>query len=346
MMKGLCYTKFGSPEDVLECRDDLSVPSKVGPYQLLIQVHASSINPIDWKLMGGLLNIIPHCILHHKPSLEAPAQTGMDLSGKVLQIGAKVTKFEVGDDIYGMKNWPGAMAEQVLLEESHAAYKPTSLSHVQAAALPLAALTSYQGLFHYGQLQAGQKILILGGSGGTGSLAIEMARDAGAEVIATTCSGHNSAFVKSLGATLVIDYHTTDFAQVLAGQDYDLVYDCVGGRSYWDGAIKVLKKEGIFVTLIGDEAEHVMTVSSLWAKSQQLVSRKLGGLFGWNPTYHLILTNPSGADLTAIGKLVETKKLHVTVDTEYELKDFQTAFAKSVQLHTKGKLVLKLKEDK
>jgi alcohol dehydrogenase len=201
---------------------------------LLVQIHAASINPVDFKIRDGKL----------KPVLRyrLPIILGSDLSGVVVEVGAGVRGFKPGDEVYARadKDRIGTFAEYIAIREESVAPKPRSLGMEEAASIPLVALTAWQSFVDRAALQPGQKVLIHAGSGGVGTIAIQLARHLGA-FVATTTSTSNVEWVKTLGADLVIDYKTQDFAALL--KDYDLVLDTVGGKTLED-SLRVLKPGG------------------------------------------------------------------------------------------------------
>ena len=234
-MKALQLLNYGQALVVEEAAKPVPTADEV-----LVEVSAVSVNPFDYKLAGGVYEqYIP---------LSLPATLGGDVSGVVVEVGQDAKGFEVGQEVYGLANaagGQGSFAEFVSVNAEKLSAKPSSIDFSIAAALPLAAVSAYQALADHINLQPGQKILIHGGSGGIGSLAIQIAKDLGA-YIATTVSSDNIDYVKSLGADEVIDYKTQKFEEVI--KDFDAVFDTVGGdtlaKSY-----SVLKKGGILVSM-------------------------------------------------------------------------------------------------
>src|SRR6478609_4941697 len=226
-MKAVLCEQYGGPE-VLQMADDLPMP-RVGPNGVLVQVRATSVNPVDWKLREGLLDAVRPVVF--------PVIWGCDLSGVVAEVGPSVTLFKPGDEVYGFKDgyvaktYRGTYAEYVVAPEKALAKKPKNLSHEEAAAVPLAALTAWQALLNQGRLKAGQRVLIHAGAGGVGVMAIQIAKAFGAYV-AATASTRNQELLRELGADQPIDYTKQDF--VRTDQKFDLVLDGVG-RSVWGG---------------------------------------------------------------------------------------------------------------
>jgi NADPH:quinone reductase-like Zn-dependent oxidoreductase len=223
-MKALRISGYGG-RDALEIVD---VPRPdPGPGDVLVEVHAASVNPIDWKIREGYMKSFV--------DIPMPHVMGRDVSGVVFAVGDGVESLSAGDAVYGSATATrdGTHAEYVAIPATMLARKPKRIDHVEAASLPISALSAYAGLVTHGNLAAGEKVLIHAGAGGVGVIAIQLAKHIGATV-ATTASASNAEYVRELGADIAIDYRTTDFAQ--APGDYDLVFDTMGGeihlRSY------------------------------------------------------------------------------------------------------------------
>ncbi|CAJ0857605.1 Quinone oxidoreductase 1 [Ralstonia mannitolilytica] len=234
-MKAIQVAAYGSPDKLTLAELDDPVP---GDNEVLIDVAAASVNPIDWKIVSGAMKaFIP---------LPLPFTPGVDAAGTVIAVGRNVTALKCGDEVMGFIGIVGAYAMRVVVEASRLARKPASLDFTSAAAIPAASLTAWQALHEHGALRAGQSVLIHGAAGGVGSAAVQLARLAGAYVIGTA-SGANGDYVKSLGATEFIDYRADDFAKRVAG--VDLVLDLIGGETQaksWS----VLKPGGTLVSTV------------------------------------------------------------------------------------------------
>ena len=217
-MRALMLTRYGGPE-ATELRNDVPTPS-AGAKEVLVQVHAAGLNPVDFKIREGKLKVIRRFPL--------PAVMGNEIAGVVESVGRGVTRFSVGDRVYARldKDNMGGLAEQAVVHEDHLAKMPASLSFESAAAVPLAALTALQALRDELRLQKGQRVFISGGAGGVGTFAIQIAKHFGATV-ATTASPRGEALVRRLGADMVIDYTRERFEEVL--HDYDAAFDLLGG---------------------------------------------------------------------------------------------------------------------
>ena len=234
-MLAAVYETHGAPGEVVRVKS-VKKPSITKDNQVLVEVYAAGMNPVNFKLVEGRLGLA-------SPSL--PEIDGLDIAGKVVQVGKNCQRIKVGDEIWGKVPIPhsgctGSFAEYSILNENNVIIKPDEISFQEAAGLGVVALTGYQALVQVGKLHNEQKILILGGSGGTGSFAIQLAKHVCGAFVATTCSSRNIEFVKELGADKIINYREENWAEILQGENYDFIYDCVGGESHWEDAQKVL----------------------------------------------------------------------------------------------------------
>ena len=242
-MKAVEIKRAGGPA-VMELVD-VPVPA-VGDGQVLIEVKAASINPFDWKVRNGLFG----------DKLSLPFRLGTDLAGVVTAVGTSVTEFKIGDEVFGqalvLNGGSGAFAEQAVTKPSTLAIKPRSVNFAEAAALPLAGVSALQALTEHLQLQAGQKILITGGAGGIGSMAIALAKSIGAMVAVTVSSAEDAAYATARGADVVVN--VTDQSLVALVHDYDAVFDTVGGEACKE-AFRCLKPGGTIVSMLGKDDE-------------------------------------------------------------------------------------------
>lgn len=278
--------------------------------EVLIRVVAASVNPVDWKIRAGYLKeMIPY---------EMPLILGWDVSGIVESVGSGVTRFKEGDAVYSRPDIKrnGTYAEYVVVREAELAFKPNTISHTEAAALPLAGITAWEVLITTANLTTGQKVLIHAGSGGVGSLAIQLAKSRGAYVIATT-SGKNRALVKSLGADEVIDYQTQKFAEIL--HDVDVVFDTLGD-DIQELSWLVLKRGGILVSVVSPPSED---------KARELGVRSA-----------FVFIEPSAVILEQLAKLVDEGKVRPIIGAEFALKDVAKAHALSETHRSVGKIIL------
>ena len=249
-MKAAYINRYGNINDVQ--LDEQSKPV-LTENDVLIKVHAASINPLDLRVLEGEFKaILP---------VQFPFILGNDFAGTVVQVGANVTQFKIGDEVYAKTDSNGAFSEYTVVQQSSLALKPQNISMELAASLPLVSLTAWQALVEIAKVQAGQKVLIHAGSGGVGSIAIQLAKYLGATV-ATTTSGKNLHWVKALGADIIIDYKTTDFEQEL--KDYDVVLDTQGGKTL-EKSLNVLKRGGRIISISGPpDREFAEAIKANW----------------------------------------------------------------------------------
>src|SRR5881227_3879211 len=308
-MKAVVVHEYGGPE-VLKYEDAPRPEPKDN--EVLVRMIAAGVNSVDAlirsgkyaKFFGTMLPLIP----------------GYDIAGVIEKTGAKVTRLKVGDPIYAYVMWGGGYAECAVATEGEAAAKPKSITFVEAAGVPLAALTAWQALIDAAKLSAGQTVLIHGGSGGVGSFAIQIAKARGAKVIATG-STPNQDLLKQLGADVAVDYTKQKFEDV--AEDVDLVLDSVGGdtlaRSYG-----VVKKGGFIATLVADVDQTELDKRGIHGES--------------------ISVKPNSQELAEIGKLIDAKKVRVIVSQTFPLADAVKAQEQAATGHTRGKIVLKVAE--
>ena len=308
-MKAAIVRAYGNKVEVT----DIAPPAMLD-HSLMIEVHATSVNPVDNLIRAGYLKgMLP---------LPLPYTVGNDVSGVVTVVGKDVSGYKVGDAVFARPQsmQSGTFAEFVLVKAVDAAHKPAKLSHEQAASLPLVALTAWQALMTKGHLQSGQKVLIHAGSGGVGSIAIQLAKNVGA-FVATTTSADNVEMVRALGADGVIDYKSQKFEDIV--HDYDLVFDTLGGATR-ERSYAVLKKGGVLVSIIAP-ADTSGTAEKLGVKSEVF--------FMW----------PSGEQLAQIGALAEQGIVKPLIDRTFSLDNAQAAFDYSQSGRAKGKIVVTVK---
>jgi len=272
--------------------EDAALPT-LEPHDILIRVVAAGVNPVDWKIREGYLKEMIQYTM--------PLTLGWDVSGIVEAVGNEASRFKVGDPVFARPDIKrnGTYAEFVAVREDEVAHKPKTVSHVEAGSLPLAGITAWTALFTAANLASGQRVLIHAGSGGVGSLAVQLAKWKGAEVVATT-SGKNRAFVESLGADLVIDYQKEAFASV-AGKT-DVVFDTIGGdvqESSWS----VLKPGGILVSVISPPSEE--RAKSLGVRSA------------------FVFIQPDAAIIRRMAELVDTGQIQFVICQPEDLKQFE-----------------------
>lgn len=330
-MKAAYITRYGKIDDVQI--NEQPKPS-LTENAVLVKVHAASINPLDLRVLEGEFKaILP---------VSFPFILGNDFAGTVVEVGPNVTQFKVGDEVYAKTDLNGAFAEYTVVQQSSLALKPQNISMEQAAALPLVALTSWQALVEIAKVKAGQKVLIHAGSGGVGSIAIQLAKSLGATV-ATTTSDKNSGWVKELGADIIIDYKTTDFEQEL--KDYDVVLDTQGGKTL-EKSLNVLKGGGRLISISGPP-DHAFAeainpnwflkcVIPMLSWSIRHKAKKRG------ITYTFLFMQPNGQQLSKITELVEAGKIKPVVDQTYGFVQIKEALQYVNTGRSKGKVVLNI----
>lgn len=326
-MKALQITKYGDIKDSLTF-NDIEKPS-VRANDILVEVKAASLNPIDYKLVEGhLKDMVP---------LNLPCTIGYDVSGVVLEKGADVSNFEVGDKVYSRipQEQMGTLTEYVAVNSEVVAKKPTNSSFVEAAALPLIGLTAIQALERVG-LKENDRVLIHAGSGGVGSFAIQYAKAKGAYVYTTT-SSKNVAMVKALGADRVIDYKTEDYKTIV--KDLDIVFDTLG-NNYTLEAFEVIKEGGKVTSIVGpldeETAKHMgMTDYKLPEQFSKLINEK-------SATYKLTWMQPNGEQLNTIATMVENGAIKPVVDKVYSFVNSIEACLYLATGRAKGKVIISI----
>ena len=324
-MKAILYTKYGPP-DVLELKEVEKPTPKEN--EVLIRVHAASVNPLDWHYTRGVPLLIRMGAGLRKPK---DTRLGVDFAGQVEAVGRDVKEFQPGDEVYGTRT--GAFAEYVCKLEKTLALKPANLTFEQAAAVPVAACTALQGLRDKGQIQSGQKILINGAAGGVGTFAVQIAKSFGAQVTGV-CSTRNVDMVRSIGADHVIDYTKEDFAR--SGHRYDLILDNAGNRSLSDFR-RVLTANGTLVfngggplsasqgRLLGPLA-HSLRASLLSRFMSQQVAT--------------FLASVTKEDLLVLKELIEAGKVTPVIDRKYPLSETAEAIRYLEDGHARAKVVI------
>ncbi|EJQ46433.1 hypothetical protein IEE_01932 [Bacillus cereus BAG5X1-1] len=332
-MKAMVIDKYGKvPMRMAE----MPTP-EINEYEVLAEIHAASINPIDFKIRDGKVKML----LKYK----MPLILGNDFSGVIVKVGAKVTRFKVGDEIYARprKDKIGTFAEYIVIHEDDIALKPKNLSFEEAASIPLVGLTSYQALHGIMQLQKEQKILIHAGSGGVGTFAIQLAKIMGATVT-TTASEAGTNLVKSLGADEIINYKTEKFEDIL--KNYDAVFDTIGGTTL-EKSFNIIKSGGKIVSVSGmPNARFGKEFGSGFFKTLlfSLASNKLTSLEKkHNAQYSFLFMKPSGNQLRIIANYIESGKIKPVIDRIFPFEDAQKAMEYSESGRAKGKIIVKIK---
>ncbi len=332
-MKAFTFKRYGKSPAL--GFDNIDYPAPAAD-EILVKVYAVGLNPIDNMIPTGIFKPVLH--------FKLPATLGSDLSGVVVAVGSRVTRFTPGDEIFAsiFDKGTGSLAEFALVPESAAAIKPTNLDFVQAAALPMVSLTSWQALTERAGLQPGQKVFIPAGSGGIGSFAIQLAKHLGAQV-ATTTSTDNVGWVSHLGADQVVDYKKQEFENELSG--YDMVLGTVRGDSI-EKSTQILKPGGKIVSLTGplDAAfARARGLNVLLRLVFGLMSRKIMRLTKKRGlSYSFLFVRPDGDQLAQIGKLIEAEQIRPVVDKVFPFAEVKDALAYLAGGHAKGKVVVKI----
>ncbi len=311
-MKSVQINEYGGSE-IIKVNQSSSEPT-VSTGKVLVTIKAAGVNPADWKIREGYFQ--------QMAPLQFPSTLGMDFSGVIKQVGVGVSSsdFKQGDEVYGqagvINGGSGAFAEMALAKIENIAHKPKRLSHNEAAALPLVGVAAWWALKDDIGLSEGQKILIHGGAGGIGSIAIQLAKSLGAYVT-TTVSASDKPFVQKLGADTVIDYKTETFEDLL--QNYDAVFDTVGGESY-KRSFKVLKKGGIIISMLEQPNSELMNQYNVKAIFQ--------------------FTQADRQRLTKLAQWVDQDNIKVNVERTFSLDEAARALDYQKDVHPRGKVVL------
>lgn len=333
-MKALAIRRYKAPMELME----LPRPEP-GPGELLVRVRAAGINPVDYKIRDGAVKVLLH--------FSFPLILGTDLAGDVVAVGPGVTRFRVGDAIYSRLDDDriGAFAEYALVRESAAAQKPARLDYEQAASLPLVALTAWQALIEVARLRAGQKVLVHAGSGGVGTIAIQLAKHLGARV-ATTASARNHALVRSLGADVAIDYQTTRFETVATEQD--VVLDTQGGDTLVR-SFEAVKPGGIVISIGGRPdgkfaRTRGLSLPLVWLLG--LLNRKVARLARQRlARFEFLFMRASGEQLEQVAALVDQGALKPVLDKIYSLDAASEAIAYVETGRAVGKVVIRIADE-
>jgi NADPH:quinone reductase-like Zn-dependent oxidoreductase len=319
-MKAIVHERYGRPE-VLKLRD-VEKPL-IKDDQVLVRVHASSVNPVEWYGVTG-----PY-FARLGNGLRKPKSTavGSDLAGRVEAVGRDVKDLQPGDEVFGTSGY--SWAEYAPAREEKLVLKPANLSFEEAAAVPIAALTALQALRDKGQVQPGQKVLINGASGGVGTFAVQIAKSFGADVTAV-CSTRNLELVRSLGADRVVDYTREDFTK--RGERHELMLDIAGSRSFW--AFRRALTPEATVVLVGGPMKYrglgpLPHLAGTWLKSR-----------GRSQTVTFFLAKITTEDLTVMKELLEAGKVRPVIDRTCQLSEAVEALAYLGEGHARGKVVI------
>lgn len=333
-MKALTFKRYGKSPEI----GFAEVPRPtLQPDELLVEVHAVGLNPID--------NMIPTGMFKPILKFQLPATMGSDLAGEVIEVGSRVTRFKKGDAIFAslFDLGTGSLAEFAVVPERVAALKPDNLDFVEAASIPMVGLTSWQALSERAKVTKGQKVFIPAGAGGIGTFAIQLAKHLGAKVGTTTSTG-NVQLVKSLGADEIIDYRKQQFENEL--RSYDMVLGTLKGDTI-EKSVDILKPGGKIVSLIGplDAAfAGARRLNFIMKFVFGLMSRKIMGLAARrNISYSFLFVRPDGAQLAQIGALLTAGHIRPVIDRVFPFAQAKEALEYLAQGRAKGKVVVQLK---
>jgi NADPH:quinone reductase-like Zn-dependent oxidoreductase len=323
-MKAIVYTQYGPP-DVLQLKEVAKPEPKEN--QVLVKVHAASANALDYRRFEKLSAM--GRFIEERLVKSAGKILGADIAGFVEAVGANIKQFQLGDQVFGVAaGSAGGFAEYASASENHLALKPASLSFEAAAAVPVAGLTALQGLRDKGQIQTGQKVLIIGASGGVGTFAVQIAKALGAEVTAV-CSSRNLDMVRSIGADHVIDYTKEDLTQ--GDQRYDLIF-AVNGNHPLSAYRRALNPRGSYVCAGGAMSQMFQAMLL-----ESLMSKKNGKKMGF-----MGITKYNQKDLAYIKELLETGKVVPVIEKSYPLNEVPSAMRYIVEERARGKLVVQI----
>ncbi|MBJ8105480.1 MULTISPECIES: NADP-dependent oxidoreductase [Bacillus cereus group] len=305
-MKAIIIDQYGSVEKLQERQ----VPNPVIKCnEVLIRIHATSVNPVDWKIRKGELQ--------EKLLFSFPIILGLDVAGVIEEVGEDVDHFKIGDKVFTKPEniGKGSYAEYITVKSDLVAYMPNNISFEEAASIPLAGLTAWQSLVDYALIKENDRVLIHAGAGGVGSFAIQIAKSFGA-FVATTASSKNEEFLKSLGADLIIDYKKDKFEELLS--DYDIVLDTIGGEVQ-EKSFQIIKPSGVLVSIVHEPVHEVQGIKSgfLWLK-------------------------PSGKQLYELSGLIQAEKIKPIISkvVPFNEKGIREAHILSESQHTRGKIVI------
>ena len=310
-MKSIQISKYGG-SDVVDINNDAPIP-RVSTDKVLVEVKASGVNPVDWKIREGYFQqMVP---------LQFPATLGTDFSGVIKELGQNVsTNFNIGDEVYGqaslLSGGSGSFAELALTNIKSIAVKPKTLNHIEASSLPLVGASTWQGLVDNIGLSKNQKILIHGGAGGIGTIAIQLAKHLGAYV-GTTVKSEDKEFVQQLGADEIVDYTTQNFDDIL--HDYDAAFDTVGGETY-KKSFKVLKNNGTIVSMLEQPDSNLMNQYGVKAIFQ--------------------FTETTSERLTKLAQWIDQNNIKVNVEKTFPLAETAKALDYQKDNHPRGKVVI------
>ncbi|WP_136605409.1 NADP-dependent oxidoreductase [Paenibacillus dokdonensis] len=333
-MKAMIIEKYGKNSPLFMTEQPMP---EIGAHDVLVEIHAASLNPIDFKIKEGKVKLLL--------KYNFPLILGNDFSGVVVKVGGMVHAFKPGDEVYGRprKTRMGTLAEYIAIHEEDLSLKPQNLNFEEAASIPLVGLTTYQAFSDILHLQQGQKILIHAGSGGVGTFAIQLAKIMGANV-ATTASEKGYELVQSLGADQIINYRKENFEEILT--EYDAVFDTLGG-AVLEKSFRILKPHGQIVSISGVPNAAFGKEQQLgWLKTAALsiASRKITVLEKqYQARYHYLFMKPSGAQLNILKEYIEDDRIVPVIDKVFPFTDAASALHYLEGGSAKGKVVVRIK---
>lgn len=330
-MRAARIHEYGEPE-VFRI-EEVDEPT-CGPKEALVDVRASSVNPIDYKIRGGGQRSVVW--------LSMPSKLGLDLSGVVTSVGEQVTGFAVGDEVYASPSHRriGTYAERIAVRESELAHKPKNLTHEEAASIPLVGLTAWDCLVGAADLQPGERVLVQAGSGGVGTFAIQLAKALGAAEVLTTCSPRNHELVRSLGADVCIDYRTEDWEEV--AKDVDVILESVGGDDV-RRAIRTVRRGGRVACITAGLPTYTAQYGpalGLTAMVSKTATRMMCAALGRNVKLRFVTRKASGANLQAITDLIEAGSIRPVIDRVFPLDAIADAHRYLETGRARGKVVI------
>lgn len=333
-MKAFIVDRYGSKDGLRA--GDMPDP-ELREDDVLVQIHAAGVNPVDSGIRDGAYKLIlPYRL---------PFILGNDLAGVVVRVGSRVRRFKPGDEVYARpdKDRIGAFAEFISMNEHDVAIKPKELTMEAAASIPLVGLTAWQALIERANLKKGQKVFIQAGSGGVGTIAIQLAKHVGA-IVATTTSTANSDLVKRLGADIVIDYKKDDFETIL--HEYDVVLNSQGGETL-EKSLRVLKPGGTLISISGPpDGDFAKEIGSPWIVGllMRLLSYRIRNKAQrQHVRYAFLFMRASGEQLREIGKLIDSGIIRPVVDRVFPFEATNEALAYVETGRAKGKVVVKVR---
>jgi NADPH:quinone reductase-like Zn-dependent oxidoreductase len=319
-MRAIVYTKYGTP-DVIQLQEvEKPVPNE---HQVLVKVHAASVNPLDWHRLRGLW-----MIRLFGGGLRRPKITGLgaDMAGRIEAVGKNVTLFRPGDEVFGGCGWGGGFAEYVCVSEKPIVLKPANLTFEEAAAVPVAAITALQALRDIGRIRSGQEVLINGASGGVGTFAVQIAKALGARVTGV-CSAGNLDMIRSIGADHVVDYTREDCTR--NGRCYDLIIDNAAYRPVSNYA-RSLNSKGIYV-MVGGSTIQMFYLMFL---------KPCMSLAGSKKNMRTMMAKINRDDLDILKGLLEAGKVRSVIDRRYQLSEVADALRYLGKGHARGKVII------